>query len=143
MTEDEKREFEEFLKWKEEKTRAIDEKKSIVVDDDNKANERIKPPIGIWYLKLTNGQKNWLMVYLIWFIIHVVLLVSGKEYHDDYGYVPSGFYPFGDCDSFSEFFDSCDFFALYYYSTTEFIVYVVLIPVVFYFIYTLYKRYLK
>ena len=66
MTAEEKKEFEEFLKWKAEKVEKAKEaetanetKDSIKIDVNAKVNANVAPSVNMgWYKKLTSGQKN-------------------------------------------------------------------------------------
>ena len=84
MTEEEKKEFEEFLKWKAERASANTSptdtgKGAVKLDVNANVNAKITPTVNIdWYQKLTSGQKSCLKVYVVWIIVHILLLVSGK-----------------------------------------------------------------
>lgn len=133
MTEEDKKEFEEFLKWKAEKAEMTKEAKtaselkdSVMIDVNAKVNANVTPSVNIeWYHKLTGSQKNLLMFYLIWFIVHLLLLASGKG--------RKGFFP----GPRNWNYDSWD---IDRYGLPEFIVYVVLAPVVVYFVYSIYMN---
>lgn len=72
-----------------------------------------------WYQRLTKGEKISLKVYIVWFLIHCALLGAGDN--------EDGFFPWG-----GE--------SVYYYGLPEFIVYVALIPIVLYFVYSFCKK---
>lgn len=144
MTEKERKEFEEFLKWKSEREKK--KQKPMEIDVNAKVNANVSPSINMgWYHKLTNGQKNVLMVYAIWFIVHVILLVSGEgEDHffpriykahgmPNYEHLRQHGWAFTPPDHWTIKWD------LDYYGWPEFIVYVLLIPVIIYYLYILCK----
>ena len=84
-----------------------------------------------WYQRLTKGEKISLKVYIVWFLIHCVLLVAGDN--------RDGFFPW---DASIE--DSIEYWDLVwwridYYGLPEFIVYVALIPIILYYAYSFYK----
>ena len=63
MTEEEKKEFEEFLKWKAEKAKKteppVKESEPIKVDVNASVNAKIAPSVNMgWYQKLSNKQKK-------------------------------------------------------------------------------------
>ncbi len=78
---------------------------------------------------LTPQKKKYLILYLIWVIIHIVCWMFGKTVINRSGgcYSPQKqFYPFTD--------DYCsDYFDIDFYDGTEFFVYVFLIPLIIYF----------
>ena len=134
MTDEEKKEFEEFLKWKAEKAQkesATTEtaKEPIKVDVNAKVNANITPSVNMnWFQKLTINQKYCFMAYVIWFVVHVLLLVSGKG-HD-------GFFP-----RLHKYYDGWTLeWKIIMYGFPEFIVYVILIPIIILFIYILIKN---
>lgn len=75
-----------------------------------------------FYQKLTNREKNCLKAYIIWFLVHCVLLASGEN--------GSSFYPWHYSDLE---------WKTYEYGLPEFIVYVALIPIILCFAYSFYK----
>lgn len=95
------------------------------MEEDKKQNSAVgKESIIIrWYQKLTYGEKNGLKVYIIWFLTHCALLGAGEN-HDC-------FFPW----HYSRLEWDIDDYGL-----PEFIVYVALIPIVIYFIYSFYKK---
>lgn len=83
MTEEEKKEFEEFLKWKAEKAKetepSVKGSEPIKVDVNANVNAKIAPSVNMgWSQKLSCKQKNWLGVYSVWSVIHLLLLVCGE-----------------------------------------------------------------
>lgn len=152
MTDEEKKEFEEFLKWKAQKAQkesATTEtaKEPIKVDVDAKVNASITPSVNInWYQKLTDRQKALMMVYIIWFIVHVLFLVSGRGRNHffpwihkargtiDYAFARQHGWAPVPPEQWKIDWD------IDYYGLPEFIVYVILVPVVVFFIYTLYNN---
>lgn len=154
MTDEEKKEFEEFLKWKAEKAEKAQKesattetvKEPIKVDVNANVNASITPSVNMnWYQKLTVNQKYCLMAYVIWFVVHVLLLVSGKG--------RDGFFPrlYKDYDWWHQYtmpttragmekFSWALEWEIKMYGFPEFIVYVILIPVVILFIYILLKN---
>lgn len=156
MTEEEKKEFEEFLKWKAEKVKEteppVKENESIKVDFNAKINANIAPSVNMgWYRKLSSSQKNWLGAYSIWSVIHLLLLVCGEGKNRFFPYIYQGF------NYTEDYYDRIRKLGsapspekewmidwnLAYYGFPEFIVYVVLVPVIVYFIYTVYNNYKK
>ncbi|GEM_PF-6052191 len=150
MTEEEKMEFEEFLKWKEEKAKNAPKShrkgsSPVKVDVNATVDAKIAPSVNLgWYKKLTGGQKNGLKVYVVWFIVHILLLVSGKG--------RNGFFPrlYKDYDWWHQYTMPRTSAGMEKYSWAlewnidkygfpEFIIYVVLAPVVVYFAYSFYK----
>lgn len=150
MTDEEKKEFEDFLKWKAEKAKATDgakKEESIKIDVNAKVNANIAPSVNIgWYKKLSVGQKNLLLIYVIWFVVHILFLVSGEgaDHFFPRIYKASGMLDYAHLRQHGwapvppkQWTIEWD---LDYYGFPEFIVYAVLIPIIIYFIYTLFKK---
>ena len=104
-----------------------------------------------WFqnIRLTGTQKNVLLAYAVWFVVHLILLVSGD----------------GRSKFFPHIYKGCDYSEAYYnqirnngwayapkehwkidwnvdyYGFQEFIIYVVLIPLIIYVCYRVYKKY--
>ena len=76
---------------------------------------------------LSEKQKIWIGLYIVWFILNIIfVLVKYREWADNY------FFPFAQQGGRS-------YFDLIYYDMSEFVVYVLLIPLLIYGIYR-YKR---
>ncbi len=76
---------------------------------------------------LSEKQKIWIGLYIVWFILNIIfVLVKYREWADNY------FFPFAQQGGHS-------YFDLIYYDMSEFVVYVLLIPLLIYGIYR-YKR---
>ena len=74
---------------------------------------------------LSEKKKKYLLLYFIWVIFHIVFWMYGKKYiHGNYP--QDMFFPFT-VDYWSGFFN------VDYYDSTEFLVYVLLIPLILYF----------
>lgn len=154
MTEEEKKEFEEFLKWKAEREENAKDSKPteatidpIKVDVNAKVNANIAPSLNMgWYQKLTVGEKNLLMVYIIWLIVHVLLVVSGKgkDHFFPRIYKAPGMTDYAHLRQHGWAPVPPEHWTikwnLDYYGFPEFIIYVVLVPVIVYFIYTLWRN---
>ena len=72
------------------------EEKIINIDVNAKVNAKnIAPSINMgWYHKLAISQKKLLLSYVIWFVVHLLLLVSGKgEKHFFRGYIKHRVFP--------------------------------------------------
>ncbi len=152
MTEEEKKEFEEFLKWKAERTSANASptdtgKGAVKLDVNANVNAKITPTVNIgWYQKLTSGQKNCLMIYVVWTIVHILLLVSGEgrdhffpriyktQDLPDYTHLRQHGWAPVPPEHWTIKWD------LDYYGFPEFIVYVFLVPVIVFFIYVFLKN---
>lgn len=153
MTEEEKKEFEEFLKWKAEKAKetepSVKGSEPIKVDVNANVNAKIAPSVNMgWSQKLSCKQKNWLGVYSVWSVIHLLLLVCGEGKDKFFPHIYQGY------NYTEEYYERMRKFGfapspeeewkikwdLDYYGLPEFIVYVVLVPLVIYFIYILFKN---
>ena len=83
-----------------------------------------------WCHELTKREKICLKVYIVWFLIHCALLGAGEN--------EDGFFPWNSY-GFRWYNLRCDW-NVDHYGFPEFIVYVALIPVVMYFIYSSRKQ---
>lgn len=120
----------------------------IKVDVNAKVDAQIAPTLNMgWYQKLSGKQKNWLGLYCVWFVIHLILLVCGEGRDKFYPYIYKGrnitqeyidrVRTFGSAPSLPE--EWMIEWNLDYYGLPEFLLYVVLIPLVVFFIYKLFS----
>lgn len=83
-------------------------------------------------ISMTPKKKKYLILYLIWALVHILCWMFGetKVYYNGYSSLSpqTHFFPFT-----TERYASKDFFDVDFYDYTEFLVYVLLIPLVLYF----------
>ena len=120
----------------------------IKVDVNANVKAQIAPSVNLgWYKKLTSNQKNWLCVYCVWFVIHLILLVSGEGRDKFFPHIYKGrniteahlerLRTYGSAPAPPE--EWMIKWNIDYYGLPEFLIYVVLIPLVIYFIYKIFS----
>lgn len=90
--------------------------------DSKESSFRIDKHISVF---LSEKKKKYLLLYIIWAIIHIIFWMYGKDYING-NYQRDKFFPFT-VDYRSSFFNAD------YYDSTEFFVYVLLTPLILYF----------
>ena len=90
--------------------------------DSKESSFRIDKHISVF---LSEKKKKYLLLYIIWAIIHIIFWMYGKDYING-NYPRDKFFPFT-VDYRSSFFN------VDYYDSTEFFVYVLLTPLILYF----------
>ena len=122
----------------------------IKVDVNANVKAQIAPSVNLnlgWYKKLTTNQKNWLGVYCVWFVIHLILLVCGEGKDKFFPHIFKGH------NYTEEYYERIRTYGsapvppeeweimwnIDYYGLPEFLIYVVLIPLVIYYIYKIFS----
>ena len=116
----------------------------IKVDVNANVKAQIAPSVNLgWYQKLSGKQKKWLGVYCVWFVTHLILLVCGEGKDKFFPHIFKGhnyteeYYErirtYGSAPVPPEEWD------IDYYGLPEFLIYVVLIPLVIYYIYKIFS----
>lgn len=123
-------------------------KEPIKVDVNANVKTNIAPSVNMgWYKKLTNTQKNWLGMYIIWVVIHLILLVCGEGRDKFFPHIYKGPNYTDDYYERWRHFESSPVppdewmvkWNLDYYGLPEFLIYVVLVPLVVLFIYNIFN----